>query len=128
MTRKEVNKIVKEVYSRIEDEYGLSKFQICTPYIEVHKNIYAKYSGIEDADGEESPEAEYDSDENTIYLYYPKMKSKRHIVETILHEYRHYLQSPIWMERYYKMGYEYSNHPYELQAIEEEKNWKYFVN
>ena len=34
---------------------------------------------------------------------------------------KHYLQSPSWMKRYYDMGYEYNNHPYELEALEEEK-------
>jgi len=55
------------------------------------------------------------------------MKSKKHIVETLVHEYQHYLQSPLWMKRYYTMGYNYNDHPYEVQAYNEEKNYKLFI-
>ena len=54
MTREEVHQIVEEVYPKIEKYYGYSKFTPeCTPYIELHHNIYARYSGEEDAQGEE---------------------------------------------------------------------------
>jgi len=77
--------------------------------------------------GEQSPDAEYCSMENAIFIYYPKMKSKKHLIETLVHEYQHYLQSPSWMKRYYNMGYNYNDHPYEVAAYDEEKNWKKFV-
>jgi len=126
MIRKEVQKIINEVYPHIEKHYGFSKFQECTPFVEVHHNIYARYSGIEDADGDETPDAEFDADDNTIYVYFPQMKSRKHIIQTLIHEYKHYLQSPLWMKRYRTMGYDYFTHPYEIQALEEEKNWKIF--
>ena len=71
--------------------------------------------------------AEFDRIDNSIVIYYPKMKSKKHIVETLVHEYQHYLQSPLWMKRYYTMGYNYNDHPYEVQAYNEEKNYKLFI-
>ncbi len=126
MNRKEVHKIIKEVMPKIEKHYGFSKFQQTTPWVEIHHNIYARYSGIKEATGDENPHAEFDADDNTIYVYYPQMKSRRHVIETLLHEYRHYLQSPSWMKRYRTMGYDYITHPYEIQALEEEKNWKIF--
>jgi hypothetical protein len=30
------------------------------------------------------------------------------------------------MTRYWNMGYEYGTHPYEIQAWNEEENWKKF--
>lgn len=125
-----IKEVVDKVLPLIEDFYGLSKFQECTPYIEYDTSIYARLSGEEDdgSMGDESPDAEYDSMDNTIVIYYPQMKSVKHIIQTLVHEYQHYLQSPSWMKRYYNMGYGYSNHPYEIAAYNEEKNWKIFNN
>ena len=129
MTREEVHQIVEEVYPKIEKYYGYSKFTPeCTPYIELHHNIYARYSGEEDAQGEEDKcHAEYDRIDNSIVIYYPQMKDREHIIQTLVHEYQHYLQSPSWMKRYYDMGYRYDTHPYEVAAYAEEKNYKIFA-
>ena len=43
MLKKTVEKIVKEIFPKIEKHYGFSKFQECTPYVELYKNIYEKY-------------------------------------------------------------------------------------
>ena len=128
MTLKEVKKVIEEVYPKIEAHYGYSKFTPeCTPYVETHYNIYARYSGEENAQGEEDGcHAEYDRLDNIIVIYWPNMKSRKHIIETLVHEYQHYLQSPSWMKRYYDMGYRYDNHPYEVAAYAEESNWKIF--
>jgi len=130
MTLKDIKNIVNEVYPKIEKYYGYSKFfPEVTPYIEYETSIYGRLSGEEDdgSMGEESPDAEFDRIDNSIVIYYPKMKSKKHIVETLVHEYQHYLQSPLWMKRYYTMGYNYNDHPYEVQAYNEEKNYKLFI-
>src|SRR6056300_954126 len=97
-----IKEIVQEVFPKIELKYGYSKFANCTPYIEFEKSIYARLSGEEDDGelGEQSPDAEYDHITNSIVLYYPKMKSKKQIIQTLIHEYQHYLQSPSWMTRY----------------------------
>ena len=129
MTKEQVHQIVEEVYPKIEKYYGYSKFTPeCTPYIELHHNIYARYSGEEDAQGEEDKcHAEYDRIDNSIVIYYPQMKDREHIIQTLVHEYQHYLQSPSWMTRYYNMGFRYDNHPYEVAAYAEEKNYKIFA-
>ena len=129
MTREEVHQIVEEVYPKIEKYYGYSKFTPeCTPYIELHHNIYARYSGEEDAQGEEDKcHAEYDRIDNSIVIYYTQMKDREHIIQTLVHEYQHYLQSPSWMKRYYNMGFRYDNHPYEVAAYAEESNYKIFA-
>jgi hypothetical protein len=133
-----VKKVVEEVYPLIEKYYGFSKYHQCTPWIEYHHNIYIRITGEDDPSmnedfpqelkaGECDPDGEFDAQENTIVIYYPKMKSRRQIIETLIHEYQHYLQSPLWMKRYYNMGYDYENHPYELAATAEEKNYKLFT-
>ena len=128
MTLQEVKKVIKEVYPKIENHYGYSKFTPeCTPYVESHYNIYARDSGEPEAQGDEDGcHAEYDRTDNSIVIYWPNMKSRKHIIETLVHEYQHYLQSPSWMKRYYDMGYRYDNHPYELAAYKEENNWEIF--
>ena len=127
MKLKEIKKFVNKVYPKIEEYYGFSKFHECTPYIDYETSIYARLSGEDDMEGEQSPDAEYCFMENAIFIYHPKMKSKKQIIETLVHEYQHYLQSPTWMSRYYKMGYNYNDHPYEVAATEEEKNYKLFM-
>jgi len=129
MTRQEVNKIISEVYPKIEKHYGYSKFTTeSTPFVELHYNIYARYSDEAEAQGEEDKcQAEYDRIDNSIVIYYPQMKDRKHIIQTLVHEYQHYLQSPSWMKRYYDMGYRYDNHPYEVSAYAEEKNWSIFA-
>ena len=129
MIKDKVQKIIDEVYPKIEKHYGYSKFNpSLTPYIDLETSIYGRLAGEEDdgTTGYESPDGEYDNDENVIFIYYPKIKSIKHLIETLVHEYQHYLQSPIWMKRYYTMGYDYGNHPYEVQAYKEEKNWVLF--
>ena len=129
MKRKTVQRIVEETLPKIEKYYGFSKFQQSTPYIDYDTSIYAHYSGEEDDGtmGEENPDAEYCWMDNAIIIYYPKMKSKKHVVETLVHEYQHYLQSPSWFKRYYDMGYNYNDHPYEVAATKEESNYKMFM-
>ena len=53
MTESKVKEIINEVFPKIEKHYGFSKFQECTPYVETHRNIYEKYSGIEGSSGDE---------------------------------------------------------------------------
>ena len=127
MKLNEIQKIVEETLPKIIEHYGLSKFKDCTPYVEYDTSIYARLSGEEDMEGEQNPDAEYCSMNNEIIIYYPKMENKQHVIETLVHEYQHYLQSPTWMSRYYKMGYGYSDHPYEVAAYNEEKNYKLFM-
>ena len=55
------------------------------------------------------------------------MEDEKHLAETIIHEYQHYLQSPSWYTRYYSMGYRYDNHPYEIAAFKEESNYQMVI-
>jgi len=87
MTLEAIQSIVEEVYPKIEKHYGLSKFfPECTPYIEYETSIYGRLSGEEDdgTTGEETPHAEFDRMDNSIVIYYPKMESREHIVQTLV--------------------------------------------
>ena len=120
MRRLTVQAIVNRVYPLIKEKYGISRFKKSYPKVRLHENIYSRLSGVPGLRGEDSAHAEYDRESNTIWIYYPEMNSKEDVVKTLLHEYKHYLQSPTWMKRYYSMGYQYDNHPYEVEAIAEE--------
>ena len=127
MIKKETLKnIVDKVYPQIKSDYGLSKWNNF-PKVEIHRNIYEMLSGIKGMEGENNAQANYCRHSNTIELFYSEIKDTKHVIQCLLHEYRHYLQSASWHTRYYAMGYDYTNHPYELAAKEEEKNYKKYM-
>ena len=129
MYKKEVKNIVEEVYPLIQQYYGKSKFNGEAPKIDYHHNIYARITGAAEAEGECSPSAEFERETNTIWIYYPEMKSEKDIIQTIIHEYTHYLQDGDEMKRLYdEEGYEYDNHPFELEAIAAENDWEIFTS
>ena len=124
MVENKILNIANKVYSKIRIHYGLGKNDY--PSIEVHKNLIVRLTG-EEGGQEEPADAEYDRKENKLFLYSDYNNSIEDVIRSIIHEYVHYLQSPSWMRRYYKMGYDYTNHPYELKASKEEENWKIFA-
>ena len=69
----EIQPIVDYAYPKIQKYYG--KGERDYPPIKLHRDIYARLSGIEGATGEEShsSEAEYDDKENKIFIYYPNI-------------------------------------------------------
>ena len=124
MVADQILKIANKVYPNIRAHYGLGKKEY--PPIEVHKNVLVRLSGEPDAEGEPA-DAEYDRETNKLFIYSDYNNSVEDVIRSIIHEYVHYLQSASWMGRYYKMGYDYTNHPYELKASKEEENWKMFA-
>ena len=118
MNKKEVVRLAEIYLDRTIKLLGESKHHPHTPYLSVE---YSPNSEGIDNDWH----GEYDDEENEIVIYSKNITSKSDLAKTIVHEYTHYLQSPAWMKRYYDMGYEYHNHPYEKQAfMMEELNWK----
>jgi hypothetical protein len=113
-----VKRLSIDFLKTIEGIYGYSKFHECSPYLEFEPYLFSKYTG------EDSTEAEYNFTDNSIILYYRLIEDEKHLAETLIHEYQHYLQSPSWFTRYYNMGYDYSDHPYEVAAFKEESNWR----
>ena len=121
-----VKNTVDKVYPKIKADYGLSRYNNF-PKVEIHRNIYEMLSGIEGMEGEDNAQANYCRHSNTIELFYSEIKDTKHVIQCLLHEYRHYLQSGTWFKRYYSMGYDYTNHPYEIAAKTEESNWKKYA-
>tara|TARA_R100001460_G_scaffold50731_2_gene89200 strand:+ start:119 stop:508 length:390 start_codon:yes stop_codon:yes gene_type:complete len=125
MTDKEIINVANKVYPKIREYYGAGRKNF--PPIEIHRNIFARLSGEPEMDGDDPAEAEFDRKENKIFLYSDFINKTEDIVRGIIHEYVHFLQSGSWMNRYYKMGYKYDNHPYEISAKKEEEKWKNFI-
>jgi hypothetical protein len=124
MKTKEIIQIANKSYPKIREYYGVGRKDY--PPIEVYKNILVRLTGEPDAEGEPA-DAEYDRKLNRLFIYSDYNNSVEDVIRSIIHEYVHYLQSASWMGRYYKMGYNYTNHPYELKASKEEENWKMFA-
>lgn len=123
MRVKEIFEIVDRVGTKIIEHYGISKYQNQTPDIV----ITDEFSEDEYSNKDKGIVAEYIREENTILIYRKVVSSEEELIRTLIHEFQHYLQSPIWMTRYYTMGYSYENHPYEIQAFKEEESWKRFL-
>jgi hypothetical protein len=114
--KEEVRSLASIYLERISKYYGLSPFQAALPYLSLETNTYGNRK-------DKSIVAEYCSTLNEIQIYYRNIVSVEQLVKTLVHEYQHYLQSPSWMKRYYKMGHTYDTHPYEIKAYKEEENW-----
>ena len=72
MTLEKIKELTDKIYPKIEKHYGMSKFQKCTPWIDFEHSIYARLMGepdVQPEDGEQNPDAEYDSEDNLIILY-----------------------------------------------------------
>jgi hypothetical protein len=119
MTRKEIAKQAIQVYNKVINYYGESKYHDTLPDINLESKIHPK--DPQDLIGEYCPIY------NEITLYWKNIPSTEVLIRVLVHEYQHYLQSPTWMTRYWNMGHEYGTHPYEVQAWNEEENWVKFV-
>ena len=124
MKTKEIIQIANKAYPKIREYYGVGRKDY--PPIEIYKNILVRLTGEPDAEGEPA-DAEYDRKLNKLFIYSDYNNSIEDVIRSIIHEYVHYFQSASWMGRYYKMGYNYQTHPYELKSSQEEENWKKFV-
>ena len=113
----EITKIVNEVYPIISKDYS------CNAKVELYSNIFARLNSIPAMDEHESF-AEYHWDTNKIYLYTDNLNSEEDIIRSLIHECVHSTQSYEIYEAYYECGLDYSTHPYEIEAEQEEENWK----
>ena len=122
MKPKDIKTIIRKAYPQIVKDLGKGKKG--TPPIELHKDIYARLSGDPEAMGEASKtsKAEYDWDNNKIYIYYPNMVNEEDVLRSLLHEHTHTLQDHRKNEKYREMGYK--NNPHEIESRKAEDNWK----
>ena len=126
MNKEIVQQIINDVYPKIVNYYGKhSNYEV--PKVEVHNNIFARISGIKKMEGDSCPSGEFCKETNKIFIYFPEIKDKVDLIKALLHEYTHYLQPRYGYEFYTELGFKYKNHPYELEAIAEENNWKKYI-
>ena len=131
MSEEEVQSIVDRVYPQIVRDRGVPPQTQREPIVELHRDIYARYSDIKGMKGEVSEEAkaEFVDEDNTIYVYYPNMTNEEDIIRSILHEYEHARQDPKKYEKYRKAGFDGLDNPYEKAARKAEEGWrKYSVD
>ena len=118
----QIEKTVKRVYPKIVKDLGGS-----VKKVEVHPNIWDRIGavGVEDLKREQgNPNAQYDPDDNIIYIYSEVTNNLEQIIRSLLHEHTHTIQDQKEFKKFYDKGYNYGNHPFELEALEAEKNWK----
>ena len=123
MSKGDILKIVNRIYPDIIKNLGRARKG--TPKIEVHNNVYARYSGIDDYPGGENEHAEFVHEDNTIYLYKAALNSEEDVIRAMLHEYTHATQDPKKIKQGREKGY--TNNPMEKQARNAEKNWKKYL-
>ena len=115
--------IVKKVYPKIVK--SLPRAKKGTPKVEVHNNVLAFHSGIENHPGGENEHAEYDWKTNTIYLFRVALTNEMLVIQALLHEYTHATQDEKKVKAARAKGYE--NNPYEKAAKRAESMWKKFI-
>ena len=122
MKLEEILKTVNKVYPLI------SKDNNSNAKIEYHYNIYERLSGEKGMTGEVCAHAEYDWSNNKIYLYTSRLHSAEDIIRALIHECVHSTQSKVIFDQYYKEGFTYDNHPYEIEARNAEEEWTIYLN
>ena len=118
MEQLNIKNIINSVYPLISKDYNSNA------KVELHSNIYERLSGIQGMSGSACAQAEYDWSENKIYIYTSKMFSEEDIIRSLIHECVHSTQCKELFDKYYEDGADYSTHPYEIEAKNEENNWK----
>ena len=123
LNKQEIQSIVDRAYPQIVKDLGRAKKG--TPKVEIHNNVLAFHSGIEDHPGGENEHAEYDWKNNTIYLYKVALKNEKLVIQALLHEYTHATQDEKKVMAARVKGYK--NNKYEKAANQAEKNWKRYL-
>ena len=122
MKLEEILKIVNKVYPLI------SKDNNSNAKIEYHYNIYERLSDEKGMTGEVCADAEYDWSNNKIYLYTSRLHTIQSVIRALVHECVHSTQSKVIFDQYYKEGFTYDTHPYEVEARNAEEEWTIYLN
>ena len=128
MSTDKIQNIVDYAYPKIQSYFGIPDIYKPIPKIELHKDIYARLSGDEEASGEHSSTsvAEYDEDENKIFIYYPNVNSEEDVLKALIHEYTHYTQDSDLI-KHFRSIYSYDQNPNEIEASSNENKWQLFT-
>ena len=97
------------VFVEMMMKYGIPKSKDSYPVLELIHDISDPVQG------------EFLDESDEIIVNMAQCETIRDAIETMVHEYQHYLQGGSggacdWHDRYFDMGYNYEDHPYELQA------------
>ena len=124
LSKEDINNVVNKVYPKIVRDLGGQQKKV-----EIHSDIYTRLGavGVEDLMAQNNPSAEFDPEENKIFIYSTAMKSVEEIIRSLLHEHTHTLQNQKEFKRLYDLGFNYSNHPFEKAALAAETNWKKYL-
>ncbi len=123
LSRSQAKKIVDRVLPMIVKNLGRARQG--RPTVEIHKNIFARLSGIDNMTGEDNPSAEFELETNKIYLYAPGFETEEQVIRSLLHEYTHAQQDPKHKERNRRLGYK--KNPDEIEAHAAEENWREYI-
>ena len=118
----QIEKLIKKVYPKIVKDLGGE-----AKPVEVYDNMWDRLGAVavEDLKREQgNPNAQYNPADDIIYIYSEMTNTPEQIIRSLLHEHTHTIQDQKEFKKLYDKGYEYSNHPFELEALEAEKNWK----
>ena len=118
----QIEKLIKKVYPKIVKDLGGE-----AKPVEVYDNMWDRLGAVavEDLKREQgNPNAQYNPDDDIIYIYSEMTNTPEQIIRSLLHEHTHTIQDQKEFKKLYDKGYEYSNHPFELEALEAEKDWK----
>ena len=118
----QIEKLIKKVYPKIVKDLGGE-----AKPVEVYDNMWDRLGAVavEDLKREQgNPNAQYNPDDDIIYIYSEMTNTPEQIIRSLLHEHTHTIQDQKEFKKLYDKGYEYSNHPFELEALEAEKNWE----
>ena len=112
MSREEVQSIVSRVYPQIVNDRGPA-YRPGVPKIELHADIYARYSDTPGMEGEVSGEAkaEFVDEDNAIYVYHPNMENEEDVIRSLLHEYEHACQDPKKYKKFRDEGHDGISNP-----------------
>ena len=122
LNQRQIEKLIQKVYPKIVKELGGE-----AKPVEVYDNIWDRLGAVavDDLKREQgNPNAQYNPDDDIIYIYSEVTNNVEQVIRSLLHEHTHTIQDQKEFKKLYDKGYEYSNHPFELEALEAEKNWK----
>ena len=122
LNQSQIERLIKRVYPKIVRDLGGD-----AKPVEVYDNIWDRLGAVAVDDLKEeqgNPNAQYDPDADIIYIYSEVTNTPEQIIRSLLHEHTHTIQDQKEFKKLYDKGYEYSNHPFELEALEAEKDWK----
>ena len=106
-THKKLEELGEKVIDWCLNEFGLSKHYNDYPYMDIVTD-------------EEGICGEFFPHNNQIIICTPALDSIDEFIDTVIHEYTHYMQSPSWYTRYLNnltLNEVIKNkHPYEIQA------------